>query len=109
MLVEVDIVRQLKDKDVTTFGRLYECYAPALYGMILKLTPDDKEAASLLEQSFLEIWLQIQGFDTAKDKLFLWMVRITIRHCKDVLGLQSGEILQKLQLKTPFLKSFQIQ
>jgi RNA polymerase sigma-70 factor (ECF subfamily) len=102
MLVEVDLVRQLKEKDIAAFGQLYDCYAPALYGLIFKLTPDSKIATTILENSFLKCWLQIGLFDAGKDKLFMWMVQITITQCKDVLKLQDGVILQELQLKTPF-------
>lgn len=101
MLVEVDIVRKLKERDIAAFGRLYDCYAPALYGMILKLTPDDRVATAILEKSFLNFWLQIDAFDSEKDKLYIWMVRITIKQCTNVIPLTNEIILQKLAQKTP--------
>ncbi|MBC7947761.1 MAG: hypothetical protein H7Y42_07765 [Chitinophagaceae bacterium] len=102
MLVEVDIVRQLKEKNVAAFGWLYDCYAPSLYGMILKLEPDNSIASVILEESFLNFWLQIKSYDSAKSRLFIWMVKITIQQCKEVLHLPKEVILQKLNPKISF-------
>lgn len=106
MLVEVDLVRQLKEKDIAAFGWLYDCYAPALYGMILKLEPDTSKASAILEESFLKFWLQIKSYDSGKDKLFMWMVKITIKQCKQVLLFPNEMILQKLGQKRPLQISF---
>lgn len=98
MVVEEDTVRLLKEKDVTAFGRLYDCYAPALYSMVLKLTPDKLVAGMILKESFLKCWQQIGAFDSAKEELLLWMMRITIKVCKDVLQLTMEILLQRLDL-----------
>jgi RNA polymerase sigma-70 factor (ECF subfamily) len=76
----------LKSKDLDTYSNLYDTYAPALYSVIIKLVPNAHIANSVLEKSFLKIWLEWNGFDASKGKLFSWMLRITIQECKVVVG-----------------------
>ena len=108
MSVEVAIVRQLKENNPDAFGWLYNTYAPALYGMILKLEPDTSVASAILEESFLKFWLQIKFYDSSKDSLFIWMVRITIKQCKEVVRLPNEFIVQKLVQKRSHLNKYTI-
>jgi len=101
MEAEADIVQRLKEKDAEAFGSLYNIYAPALYRLIQKLTADNSVAVIILEKSFLAFRLQIKYFDSGKDRLFTWMVRITIKKCKDLLWLTNESVIQKLGLRNP--------
>jgi len=96
MFVGMDIVWQLKNRDVTAFSWLYDSYAPTLYGMILKLNPLSKDANAILELSFLNIWNKIESFDSKKESLLIWMVQITIQQCIDYSMLPNEFILQKI-------------
>jgi RNA polymerase sigma-70 factor (ECF subfamily) len=78
---------------------LYNQYAPALYLMIVKLSPDKIIASTLLEKSFVKIWQSIEYYDISRLRLFTWMVQITLRECKAVWYLPKDEILNKLRLK----------
>ncbi|HZF65834.1 MAG TPA: hypothetical protein VEZ55_15170 [Chitinophagaceae bacterium] len=69
-------------RDIDVFSRLYDTYAPALYGVILKLTPDVQLASSILEKSFLRIWVELNDHDVSKERLFTLMLRITLQECK---------------------------
>ena len=92
----MDFLRKLKEKNEAAFGCLYDRYAPALLGLILKLTSEERLANSILEKSFLKFWNQIEYFDLQKNHLFIWMVRITINYCKEVLMLTNETILKQL-------------
>lgn len=76
-----------KNKDVDAYTYLYDKYAPALYGVILKLTPDVQIANYILEKSFLKIWHELNGYDASKGKIFSLMLRITLQECKTEVGL----------------------
>ncbi len=99
MLIEVDIVSLLKQKDSCSFGMLYDRYAPSLHGIIVSLSPDTILASFLLEKSFEKIWQNIESFDVSRLRLFTWMVQITLRECKEVLYLPKHEIIDKLKLE----------
>jgi DNA-directed RNA polymerase specialized sigma24 family protein len=85
-------------KNIDSFSYLYDAYAPALYGVILKLTPDVQLAGALLEKSFLKIWDELDGHDVIKGRLFSLMLRITLQECKAGLGF-SKNILHHLPIK----------
>jgi RNA polymerase sigma-70 factor (ECF subfamily) len=100
MLVEIEIVRLLKLKDPTAIAIVYDLYSPALFGMILKLTPNHIAATKILEESFLKFQQLIESYDTSKERLFIWMVCITIKQSQDVLQLSKEMVRKKLEQQT---------
>ena len=82
----------------------YEKYGGALYGLILKLTPDLHLADVLLEASFTSIYKGVSGFDATKGNLFCWMVRIVIKECQQHLNLSNSTVIQKLK-KTGYINN----
>jgi RNA polymerase sigma-70 factor (ECF subfamily) len=84
-------------KNIDSFSCLYDAYAPALYGVILKLTPDVQLAGALLEKSFLKIWDELDGHDVLKGRLFSLMLRTTLQVCKAEVG-SSKNILHHLSI-----------
>ncbi|HVG42800.1 MAG TPA: sigma factor [Chitinophagaceae bacterium] len=87
-----------KLKDTAVYSCLYDKYAPALYGVILKLTPNDHVANGILEKSFLKIWDELHDYDVSKGRLFSLMLRTTLQVCKSELG-PSKNILHYLFAK----------
>ena len=59
---------------------LYDSYAPALYGCILKWVNEEKLAAQILEKSFVQIWRNCQTVECLPTRIFPWMYAI----CKQV-------------------------
>lgn len=66
-------------KDMAALDELYDQYAPALYGLILKVVPAEERASELLQRVFLRLWRDIGGYDPARMRLFTWMVQLTNR------------------------------
>lgn len=56
---------------------LYDRYAPALYGYILKTVKTEEPAATILAAAFIEIINGIDGFAHSDVRFFTWMLRIT--------------------------------
>lgn len=74
---EQELVYLLKQKDRTAFGYLYDKYAASFYGIILKnLTKDEVFAQDILQDVFLKIWKNVDGYDHTQEGLFVWMIRI---------------------------------
>lgn len=76
-----------KIKDIDAFSCLYDKYASALYGVILKLTPDVKIASIILEKSFIKIWEELDCDNALKPSPFIFMLRITLQECDKEMGL----------------------
>ena len=55
---------------------LYDKYAPALYGIILKIVRSEKIAEDVLQDTFVKIWSNITTYDKNKGRLFTWMLNI---------------------------------
>jgi len=70
------LIDLLKSKDQRAYIYLYDNYAVALFGVIKRITGDCEEATDLLQESFVKIWRNIAQFDTAKGRLFTWMINI---------------------------------
>ncbi len=77
-----ELVNILYRNDSKSFEILYNEFAPALYGFILKQIPDSKLASTILQQSFARIWKDKYQYDASKTRILSWMLRITIQQCK---------------------------
>lgn len=81
------LTRQLKQKKTSAFNELYDLYAAALFGYILRHRYPHKESETMLVTVFQKAWEQIGGFDPGKQRLFTWLFHltrneITMRHGK---------------------------
>ena len=71
----------LKTKNLEAFAQLYDRYAGALYGFICRTTPDRVQAEALLQQVFIKAWKEIDCYNPSKERLFTWLLRLTIKVC----------------------------
>lgn len=70
-------VQQIKKGDSAAFEKIYEAYAPALYGICVKILNDEMQAQDVLQDSFVKIWKNCTSFDENKGSFFTWMLNIT--------------------------------
>lgn len=72
------LISSLKNKEEKAYTYLYDNYSAALYGIILKVVDNTEDAADVLQESFLNIWKNIESYDPAKGgSLFTWMLNIS--------------------------------
>jgi RNA polymerase sigma-70 factor (ECF subfamily) len=74
---EEELVLQLQNRNQQAFSYLYDNYAGALNGAILKLVDDNTLAEDILQEAFVKIWNNFSSYDATKGRLFTWMVNIT--------------------------------
>jgi RNA polymerase sigma-70 factor (ECF subfamily) len=74
--IENEIVNLLKNGDKKAINLLYEYYADAIYGVILKVIKDENTAQDVLQESFVKFWKYSRKYDPSKAKLFTWLYRI---------------------------------
>ena len=55
---------------------LYDNYSTALYGVIFRIIGNEEIAEDVLQETFLKIWNNFSMYDSAKGRLFTWMVNI---------------------------------
>jgi RNA polymerase sigma factor (sigma-70 family) len=73
---EPELVQLLRQRSRDVFGYLYDNYSGALYSIILNVVNDEELANDVLQEVFVKIWKQIDSYDTAKGRLYTWMLNI---------------------------------
>ncbi len=90
---EVKFVAALQKHRSTDFTLLYDAYAPALYGVLLRLVNDSVQAEDLLQDAFVKIWSNSHQYDPSQGRLFTWLLTITRNVAMDEL--RSRKVQQK--------------
>ena len=100
MITESALVKLMKGESRSAFANLYDSYAAALWGLILKLTPDHRLATEILKDSFIHMEEKRNEYEHSKVKLFSWMVGITLNQCVKRLSMSRTEVMVKLNSVT---------
>ncbi len=74
--VEKEILRLFDEGNVKAMDLLYDHYADALYGVVLRMVGDEALASDVLQESFVKIWQNSRSYDSSKGRLFTWLLRI---------------------------------
>lgn len=74
---EEELIALLRDEDQNAFSYLYDNYAAALNGIIMRMVDDIQLAEDILQEAFLKIWNNFKQYDKSKGRLFTWMINIT--------------------------------
>ncbi len=73
---EPELVLLLQQRNKAAYSYLYDNYAGALRGVIFNIVNEEELASDILQDVFVKIWRQIESYDTAKGRLFTWMLNI---------------------------------
>lgn len=92
-----EIIDRLKKKDEEALSYLFDNYAAALNGIILRILASEKHAEEVLQQTFFKIWDKIDQYDESKSTLFTWMSRIAKNSAIDVKRLKTYQNSQKTE------------
>ena len=72
----IHLIDMLRAGDNDAYVALYDAYAPMLFGVILRIVDDRKEAENLLQDCFVKIWQNIQTYSESKGRLATWLINI---------------------------------
>ena len=73
---EQELIDLLKDKNQACFNYLYDTYSGALYTVILQIILEKQLASDILQNAFVKIWADIDGYNISNRRLFTWMLQI---------------------------------
>lgn len=73
---EPTLIVRLKQKDKYALSYLYDHYASALNGVIIRIIKAEDVAEEVLQDVFLKVWDKIDTYDPDKGKLFTWILNI---------------------------------
>jgi len=91
------LIRQLQEGDQKALSALYDRYAGAIYGVIIRICKDEQLADELLQETFLKIWNKASLFDPDKGKFYTWAYRIARNTCLNALR-NSSKLIQNEDL-----------
>lgn len=70
------LVGLIRSQSEAGFRILYDNYSPALFSVLVRIVKRKDLADDLLQDTFVRIWKNIDGFDPSRGKLFTWMLNI---------------------------------
>lgn len=76
MIDEQILIKRLQNKDEIALSLIYDNYAAALYGVIVRMCKDEDIAQNLLQDTFLTIWEKADSYDVDKGRFYTWAYRI---------------------------------
>ena len=86
----MQFVKAVQNRDLDSFGKLYDIYAPALFGIIKRIVPDTALAEAALQNSFVLIWDNIFEYSPKNGRLFPILAK-TARHTAFDIVKTTGE------------------
>ncbi|PWK19422.1 RNA polymerase sigma-70 factor (ECF subfamily) [Arcicella aurantiaca] len=97
IIAEDALVVLLQSKDQRGFSILYDNYSSALYGVILKIVRSEEIAADVMQDSFVKIWKNIDGYNRSKGTLFTWILNVARNTAIDRIRSQEFQNSQRNQ------------
>ncbi len=104
---EQELITLLRQRSQQGFSYLYKQYAGVLYGVVKKIIYDDQTAQDVLQEVFVKIWNNIEGYDAGKGRIYTWMINIARNAAIDKLR-SKGEIMKaKIQTGDDIVSNMQ--
>lgn len=66
----------LQRQDQKVFSELYDAYAAALFGVVVRIVQSNELAEQVLQDTFMKVWRSGASYDPAKGRLYTWMMNI---------------------------------
>lgn len=98
-VTEKNIVEMLHQNDKQVMAIIYDQYAPALYGVVLRIVQSEAIAEDVIQDAFVKIWKNGKTYNSSKGTLFTWMLNITRNTAIDKIrskGFRKSEKIQTL-------------
>ena len=81
---------QLASADSGTLSRFYDTHAVSVFSLALHIVNDQREAETIVEQTFQHAQREANRFDPERDSVNSWLLRITRRLAVDAVRSRSG-------------------
>lgn len=95
---EIELIERIHRKDTDAFEELYDLYKRPLFGLILSIVKNRKEAEDLLREVFVTVWEKATAFKTEKGNVYSWLVALTRRTAIDYI--RSDRALKRENIDT---------
>ena len=87
---DFDLIRRVaQDRDESAFSRIYEQYAPRVFGLACRMMNRREEAEEVLQDVFFSLWEKAATYDAQRAPVGLWIMVMTRSRCLDRLRKRS--------------------
>jgi DNA-directed RNA polymerase specialized sigma24 family protein len=73
---DLQLAIAIKQGNQQSLGLLYDKYAPALSGIIIRIINNEKQAEKILNLTFVKIWNEVAAFNSCSSSLFSWLINL---------------------------------
>ena len=91
--MEQHLITALKEGGQIAFEDFYDQYAPSFFGEIKRTLYNEDVSEQTLKQAFKNIWISISTYDSSKERLFTWAIKIAR---KEIRKQKTGLVLKEL-------------
>ena len=88
--LDKSISDQLAATDSDTIGQLFDMHAVSIFSLALHIVHDQREAETVVEQTFQHAQRELDQFDQDRDSVNSWLLRITRRLAIDAIRSRHG-------------------
>jgi len=74
---------RIANRDEAALGVVYDRYAGALFGSVVRFLGDREAAADVVQETFLTLWLRADTFDPAQGTLIGWLLTVSRNKATD--------------------------
>ena len=91
------LIASILTGDKNAFGKLYDRYAPTLFGVICAITGDSKTSENILQQSFFLIWQNIKANSLSSGCLLTAMLTVARKLAKEYARAEQNNEASEIQ------------
>lgn len=82
---DVALIGRLVARDQRAMAELYDRYSRLLYGLIVRIVREQREAEDVLEEVFLAVWRRADRYNETSGSPAAWLVRLARERAIDRL------------------------
>ncbi|MFL6193714.1 MAG: sigma-70 family RNA polymerase sigma factor [Thermoanaerobaculia bacterium] len=75
-LEDHDLIRRVASRDGLAFARLFDLHAPVALGLLSRILGVRAEAEEVLQEVFLQVWMQADRYDAARSTARGWILML---------------------------------
>lgn len=100
MVVEADLLEQVKTGDTAALARLYDNYSAIVYSFAARILGDSSSAESVVQDVFLTVWRKAEQFKPERGTLCTWLLTLTRNKAIDALRSSGGRASRQVSIST---------
>ena len=93
-----NLINRLKEKEQEAFSKIYDMYAAAIYGVILKICRSEVLAQEVLQDTFLTVWDKSYLYKEERASFYTWIYRIARNKSLNAIRNHNKKIIQNENL-----------